>query len=59
MEYDRILVLDAGKVCTVSTRTVQRAEDAPLKIAEFDTPENLLANSGSMFYSLAAEAGLI
>ncbi|KJA15567.1 hypothetical protein HYPSUDRAFT_48272 [Hypholoma sublateritium FD-334 SS-4] len=29
------------------------------KVAEFDTPANLLANTSSIFYSLAKEAGLI
>lgn len=29
------------------------------KIAEFDTPANLLANSESKFYALASEAGLV
>ncbi|KAJ7248513.1 P-loop containing nucleoside triphosphate hydrolase protein [Mycena rebaudengoi] len=28
-------------------------------VAEFDTPQNLLANKSSIFFSLAAEAGLI
>jgi ATP-binding cassette, subfamily C (CFTR/MRP), member 1 len=27
-------------------------------VAELDTPQNLLADKGSIFYSLAAEAGL-
>ncbi len=39
-DYDRILVLDGGKV------------------AEFDTPQSLLNNRRSVFYSLAKEAGL-
>jgi len=41
MEYDRVLVLDTGR------------------IAEFDSPKALLENEKSMFYSLAAEAGLV
>jgi ATP-binding cassette, subfamily C (CFTR/MRP), member 1 len=28
-------------------------------VAELDTPQNLLADKGSIFYSLAAEAGLL
>jgi ATP-binding cassette, subfamily C (CFTR/MRP), member 1 len=28
-------------------------------VAELDTPQNLLADKGSIFYSLAAEAGLV
>ncbi|KAJ8094347.1 hypothetical protein PM082_010781 [Marasmius tenuissimus] len=40
VDYDRILVMDAGK------------------IAELDTPQALLENKNSIFYSLASEAGL-
>ena len=29
------------------------------KVAEFDTPENLLKNKGSIFYSLSKEGGYI
>lgn len=29
------------------------------QMAELDTPEKLLANEGSIFYSLALEAGLV
>ncbi|KAL5011003.1 hypothetical protein ScPMuIL_013308 [Solemya velum] len=39
MDYDRILVLDAGE------------------IKEFDSPDTLLADSGSTFYKLAHDAG--
>jgi ABC-type multidrug transport system fused ATPase/permease subunit len=41
IDYDRILVLDAGKV------------------VEFDSPQTLLNNRRSVFYSLAKEAGLV
>jgi ABC-type multidrug transport system fused ATPase/permease subunit len=41
MDYDRILVLDSGKV------------------AEFDSPDELLADRDSIFYSMALHAGLI
>lgn len=41
IEYDRILVLDNGK------------------IAEFDSPTNLLADRKSIFYSMAKDAKLI
>jgi hypothetical protein len=30
-----------------------------LKVAEFDSPDNLLKDKNSRFYSLASEAGLI
>ncbi|ORY46466.1 hypothetical protein BCR33DRAFT_753523 [Rhizoclosmatium globosum] len=39
MDYDRILVLDAGKV------------------AEFDSPRNLVANEDTIFYNLVAQTG--
>ena len=29
------------------------------RIAEFDTPDNLLANSESIFYGMAKNAGLV
>lgn len=41
LDYDAILLLDAGKV------------------KEFDTPENLLDDDRSIFYSMAKDAGLI
>ncbi|KAL5011002.1 hypothetical protein ScPMuIL_013307 [Solemya velum] len=41
MDYDRILVLDAGE------------------IKEFDSPDTLLADSGSTFYKLAHDAGIV
>ncbi|GFO05509.1 canalicular multispecific organic anion transporter 1, partial [Plakobranchus ocellatus] len=41
MDYDRIMVLDAGL------------------IKEFDSPANLLADSQSVFYSMAKEANLV
>lgn len=41
IDYDRILVLDQGK------------------IAEYDTPKNLLNNHDSLFYSMAKIAKLI
>ncbi|CAN7994934.1 unnamed protein product, partial [Ixodes hexagonus] len=40
MDYDRILVLEQGRV------------------AEFDTPSNLLANESSIFHSMAKDADL-
>jgi ABC-type multidrug transport system fused ATPase/permease subunit len=40
MDYDKILVMDAGKV------------------AEYDTPQALLDNKTSIFYSMAKDAGL-
>jgi len=30
-----------------------------LQVAEFDSPDNLLKNKDSMFYSLVEEAGLV
>lgn len=41
MDYDRIMVLDAGK------------------IKELDTPENLLADTETVFYSMAKDANLV
>ncbi|KAI1294974.1 ATP-binding cassette sub-family C member 3 [Halotydeus destructor] len=41
LDYDRILVMDNGKV------------------AEFDTPQMLLDNPASIFFSMAREAGLL
>lgn len=40
INYDRILVLDDGKV------------------AEFDTPENLLRNKDSLFYQLYSKSAI-
>jgi ATP-binding cassette subfamily C (CFTR/MRP) protein 3 len=41
IDYDRILVLDFGK------------------IVENDSPQNLLSNKNSLFYSLAKEAKIV
>ena len=41
MDYDRIMVLDAGI------------------IAEFDTVDNLLDDSNTIFYSMVKKAGLL
>lgn len=41
MDYDRILLLEQGRV------------------AEFDTPSNLLASPNSIFYGMAKDAGLV
>ena len=41
MDYDRIMVLDTGKV------------------AEFDTPDQLLRNHDGIFFALVQEAGLL
>lgn len=41
LDYDRVLVLDQGK------------------IAEFDTPTNLLSQSSSIFHGMAKDAGII
>jgi hypothetical protein len=51
------MVLDSGKVSHPSNLSCTLANHV-FKVAELDTPQNLLADKGSIFYSLAAEAGL-
>ena len=41
LDYDKILVLDAGRV------------------AEFDSPQNLLEQTSSVFYSMCRDNGLV
>lgn len=41
MDYDKVLVLDQGK------------------IAEYDSPENLLKDKNTIFYDMALKSGLV
>lgn len=59
LESDRVLVLGAGKVCPQVPLARKICLHGTLQILEFDSPKNLLAASGSSFYSLANEAGLV
>ena len=58
MESDRVLVLDAGKVCFPFVVWPACVDAIGFKVLEFDTPHSLLAKTDSSFYSLAKEAGL-
>lgn len=58
LESDRVLVLDAGRVCQEVYLLLQSVLTVCCQVVEFDLPQNLLANKQSAFHSLAAEAGL-
>ena len=57
MASDKVLVMDAGQVrLKIWLRSWYLTM---LQVAEFDSPDNLLKNKDSMFYSLVEEAGLV
>lgn len=51
--------MDAGKVGGYDAVLTPSADRRNLQMAEFDTPQNLLKNKESIFYSLVNEAGLV
>jgi energy-coupling factor transporter ATP-binding protein EcfA2 len=58
MESDRVLVMDAGKVRNLNFAYVIGAKLTRRKMAEFDSPANLLSRPDTIFYSLVKQAGL-
>lgn len=57
MASDKVLVMDAGQVRLMIW--LRSWYLTMLQVAEFDSPDNLLKNKDSMFYSLVEEAGLV
>lgn len=58
INYDRIMVLDRGRcVLAHPLASLHVALTRAIRIAEFDSPQTLLANEGSMFYSMVHSSG--
>lgn len=57
LESDHVIVMDVGNVCVFLS--ICEYTNFFQKIAEFDSPANLLKNTTSIFYSLTKEAGLV
>ena len=57
IDYDRLIVLDRGQVRTAMLRVADLLTVCLLKIAEFDTPLNLISKENGIFRTMCLKSG--